>query len=373
MINPKLSTRERTTSSDSAATLMNPTWTGPEHRYVSPSHVHTNTKMSHKCDACGETFTTLSRLRLHDCPEEAAKSQDPLSSFDAFLDSISDGLEADMQRNVQEREKRGLEAASETLKTNLEAAAQGDVDAAFRLVAQYERELKEYHDADDYDTYRGILWAFYEPAAEALDEIATREGWDFLADLIDAYPRESPADEPLASPVIENAVGRHVVRTRLRDGVAAISVDALAYLGLFWESMGDVSGEESFTYGWGIGHPEHSVADHLHEVVTEELFWVRGVLPHTFYADQHAAADLLEALLTAERIDYEDRYMLASILAKVDHDSTPKVPRYWDLRKDLDYRFEWDETVKAQLREAVETEGFHERLPENWTFSDMDV
>jgi hypothetical protein len=88
----------------------------------------------------------------------------------------------------------------------------------------------------------------------------------------------------------------------------------LAYLGSFWDSTSDVSWEESFTYGWGIGHPEHSVTDHLHDVVTEELFWVRGVLPRTFYADQHAAADLLDALLTDERIDYGDRYMLASIL-----------------------------------------------------------
>jgi predicted nucleic acid-binding Zn-ribbon protein len=329
--------------------------------------------MPHECDACGETFTTLSRLRLHDCPAEISESRDPLSSFDAFLDSISDALEADMQRNVTEREKRGLEAASETLKTNLETTAKGDVDAAFRLIAHYERELREYHDAEDYDTYRGILWAFYEPAAEALDEIAQCEGWPFLADLIDAYPRASSADEPHASPVIENAVGRYVIQTRLRDGVEAIPVDALAYLGSFWESMGDVSGEELFTYGWGIGHPDHSVAAHLNDVVTEELFWVRGVLPHTFYADQDPAADLLEALLTAERIDYEDRYMLASILATVDHDSPPKIPRYWDVREELDYRFEWDEPVKTRLREAVETEGFHDRLPENWTFSDMGV
>ena len=329
--------------------------------------------MPHKCDACGETFTTLSRLRLHDCPEAKPESQDPLSSFDAFLDSISDGLEADMQRNVQEREKRGLEAASETLKTNLEAAAQGDVDAAFEMLAHYERELKKYHAAEDYDTYRGILWAFYEPAAEALDKIAMREGWNFLADLIDAYPRESSADEPLTSPVIENAVGRHVVRTRLRDGVATIPVEAFAYLGSFWESVGDVSGEESFTYGWGIGHPEHSVADHLHDVATEELFWVQGVLPHAFYADQHAAADLLEALLTDERIDYEDRYLLASILATVDRDSAPQIPRYWDLREELDYQFEFDEIVRSRLRETIETEGFHVRLPENWSFSDMDV
>ena len=329
--------------------------------------------MAHECDACGETFPTLTRLRLHDCPEAESESRDPLSSFDAFLDSISDALEADMQRNVQDREKRGLEAASESLKNNLEAAAQGDVDAAFGMIAHYERDLRAYHDAEDYDTYRGILWAFYEPAAEALDDIVTREGWEVLADLIDAYPPESAADEPFASPVIENAVGRHVVRTRLRDGVAAIPVEALTYLGSFWDSTGDVSGEESFTYGWGIGHPEHSVTDHLHDVVREELFWVRGVLPHTFYADQHAAADLLDALLTDERIDYQDRYMLASILATVDRDSTPKIPRYWDVREALDYRFGWDETVRTRLREAIETEGFHARLPENWTFSDMEV
>lgn len=329
--------------------------------------------MPHECDACGETFTTLSRLRLHDCPAEVSESRDPLSSFDAFLDSISDALEADMQRNVQEREKRGLEAASEALKTNLEAAAQGDVAAAFEMLAHYERDLRDHHDSGDYDTYRGILWAFYEPAAAALDAIATREGWNFLAALIDAYPRESPDNVPLASPVIENAVGRHVVRTRLREGVEAVPVEALAYLGSFRESMGDVSGEESFTYGWGIGHPDHSVADHLHDIVTEELFWVRGVLPHTFYADQHAAADLLEALLTAERIDYEDRYLLASILANVDYDSTPKIPRYWDVHEELNYRFQWDETVRARLRKTIETEGFHERLPENWTFSDMEI
>lgn len=329
--------------------------------------------MPHECDACGDTFTTLSRLRLHDCPAEDSESQDPLSSFDAFLDSISDELEADMQRNVQEREERGLDAASETLKTNLETAAQGDVDAAFRLIGQYERELREYHAAEDYDTYRGIFWAFYEPATETLDEIATREGWDFLTDLIDAYPRVSTDDEPLASPVIENVVGRSVIRTRLRDGVEAVPVDALAYLGSFWESMGETSGEESFAYGWGISHPDHSVSDHVHDVVTEELFWVRGTLPHAFYADQHAAADLLESLLTTDRIDYEDRYMLASILATVDHDSTPKIPRYWDVREELDYRFEWDESTRARLRETIEDEAFHERLPKNWTFGDMKV
>lgn len=329
--------------------------------------------MPHECDACGETFTTLSRLRLHECPAEEPEETDPLSSFDGFLDSISSALETDIQRRNQERKKRGLEAASDTLKTNLEEAAQGDADAAFGFIARYERELREYHDAEDYDTYRGILWAFYEPAAAALDETATSEGWDFLGDLIDAYPRESSADEPFSSPVIENAVGRHVVRTRLHDGVAAIPVEALTYLGSFWESMGDTSGEESFTYGWGVGHPEHSVKDQLRDAVTEELFWVQGVLPHTFYADQHAAADLLEALLTDERIDYEDRYLLASILSDVDRDAAPEIPRYWDMREELNDRFDLEEPVRSRLRDTIESEGFHRRLGKDWAFSDMEV
>lgn len=329
--------------------------------------------MPHECDACSETFTTLSRLRLHDCPEEASESRDPLSSFDDFLDSISDAIEADMQRNVHEREKRGLEAASETLKTTLEATAQGNADAAFEMLAHYERDLREHHNAEDYDTYRGLLWAFYEPAAEALDELTKREGWVFLADLVNAYPRESTDEEPFVSPVIENAVGRYIIRTRLRDGVETIPVEALSYLSSFWESMGNVSGEEAFTYGWGIGHPDHSVVDHLHDVVTEEVFWVRGTLPQTFYADQHAAAELLNALITADRIDYEDRYMLVSSLADLDRDSATQHPRYWDVREELDYRFEWDESVRMRLRKAIEDEGFHQRLPEDWTFIDLEV
>lgn len=329
--------------------------------------------MSHECDACGETFRSLSRLRLHDCPAEESETRDPLGSFDDFLESVSDAIEANMQRDAQEREKRGLEAASDTLQDAVEATARGDADAAFLMLAHYERELGEHYDAEDYETYRGLFWAFYEPAAEAIDEIAQREGWPFLAELVDAYPRESSEEEPFVSPVIINAVGRYVIRTRLRDGVAEIPVEALSYLGSFWESMGSTSGEESFAYGWGIGHPDHSIADHLREVVTEELFWVRGTLREAFHADQRDAAELFEALVTTDRVDYEDRYMLASVLADLDRDPTPDRPRYWDRREELGDRFEFDESVRERLRETIEAEGFHQRLPDDWTFHDMEL
>ncbi|MDL0126648.1 hypothetical protein [Halobacterium salinarum] len=74
---------------------------------------------------------------------------------------------------------------------------------------------------------------------------------------------------------------------------------------------------------------------------------------------------MLETLLTAERIDDEDRYMLASILATVDCDSTPKILRYWDFHEELDYQLEWDDQARRQLQDVIEDEGFHERLPED--------
>jgi len=39
----------------------------------------------------------------------------------------------------------------------------------------------------------------------------------------------------------------------------------------------------------------------------------------------------------------------------------------------LDYRFEFDEAVRSQLRETIEAEGFHRRLGDDWTFSDMEL
>ncbi len=57
---------------------------GPKHKYVSPRISRRIRTMPHECDACGETFDTLSRLRLHDCPADEPADRDPLSSFDAF-------------------------------------------------------------------------------------------------------------------------------------------------------------------------------------------------------------------------------------------------------------------------------------------------
>ncbi len=46
--------------------------------------------MAHECDRCGETFGTLSRLRLHDCP---GPDLDDDEATRAFLDQVEEGLE----------------------------------------------------------------------------------------------------------------------------------------------------------------------------------------------------------------------------------------------------------------------------------------
>ena len=46
--------------------------------------------MGHTCDRCGETFGTLSRLRLHDCPGPNLDDSDAIA---AFIDQLAEGLE----------------------------------------------------------------------------------------------------------------------------------------------------------------------------------------------------------------------------------------------------------------------------------------
>lgn len=49
--------------------------------------------MGHTCEDCGETFATLSRLRLHDCP-----GPDP--EDERFLERISEELQGDLEKGA---------------------------------------------------------------------------------------------------------------------------------------------------------------------------------------------------------------------------------------------------------------------------------
>jgi hypothetical protein len=328
--------------------------------------------MPHECDDCGESFETLTRLRLHDCAEVSIDDGSSMDSS-AFVSTSSSASSSD--------------ASIDELDDLLRRVSDGDSDAVHGAVATYESALASALDVDDRgDTYRDVFWPYYEQVGDALDEATRAEGWGVLADVIDAYDPTEGDGIPLASPAIENAVGRHVIRTRLTHGVERIPAAELEYLdavAINADDADDVAIEETHAYGWGIGHPDHSVVERLHDRVSEDRFSVNPALEHAFYADQHAAVDALERLVTDESIDEAEsdfmrdisyrRYLLDCVVGPDGDGYWPTTPRYWDWYEEFDYAFEWDDTVERRIRDLVVKAGFDADLPNDWTFRDLAI
>lgn len=312
--------------------------------------------MTPECEDCGESFETFTRLRLHDCP--APERADAETGNDGTIQELDD------------------------LVTRL---GDGDFDALHRALATYsgslERALEEQSDGG---TYRDIFWEYYEPLANGLDAATRAEGWQFLEEFVDAYHPSTSEGVPLGSPAIENAVGRHVIRTRYVDGVESVPVDALEYLTSIVahaEPEDDVELEAAHPYGWGIGHPGHSVADHLHGHVADDVFFVNPALEHAFYADQHAAVDLLERISRDDAIQRTlpystgdvsaTRYLLDAPAGAASDEYWPNIPRYWEWREDIGYGFDLDEDVERRIRGLVRDTGLDDDLPAGWEIPDL--
>jgi len=307
--------------------------------------------MSHECADCGETFDTLTGKRLHDCPgQDSSVETEYGEDLSAFRDRVEDG----------------------------------DLDALYGALATFESAQEAASGADP-ETYREVFWEYYEPFADGLDRFAREEGWTALAEFVEAYDPRTAEEFPHVSAVIENAVGRFVIRARIEDGVEAIPAEALAYLRSIPGTApagADAAFEEAGTYGWGIGHPEEPVADHLQEMAVDHRFMVSAALEAAFYADQEAAVDLLERLVTDDAIDFRvqhsvltvgpARFFLDSVVGP-DSDRDPSAPRYWDWTGEYDYAFEWDPEVKDRVRELARVTGVADDLPEGWDIASLAI
>jgi hypothetical protein len=147
-------------------------------------------------------------------------------------------------------------------------------------MAEYDRVLTKVARGDapgGEDLLHDLRFAYCEPFAAGLDTAAQTSGWAVPVEFATAYdPREEDAF-PEVGHVIANAIGRSVSRPRRDDSVGEIPAEALAFLGAIPNSVNEfhVAYEESYTYGWGIGHPEHSVADHLLALAEEEPKFVK--------------------------------------------------------------------------------------------------
>jgi hypothetical protein len=274
------------------------------------------------------------------------------------------------------------------LDTLLDRVSDGDTTAVHYAVVEFESALSAALKEDSGgDTYRDVFWPYYERVSDSLETATRAEGWELLSDVIDAYDPTADDEPPLVTPAIANAVGRYLIRTRLTDGVEAISVEALEYLdavAVNADDSDDVAREEVHAYGWGIGHPDHSVVDRLRSRALEDIFSVNASLEHTFYADQYAAVDALERLVrdesidgTLPRVNRDDmpyrRYLLDCVYGLRIDDYWPQMPRYYDWHEAFDYTFELDDAVEQRIRELVADTGFDAGLPEDWTFRDLGV
>ena len=331
--------------------------------------------MAHECDDCGASFKTLTRLRLHDC--DGAQPETSVDSADLEQSQFAGSSPAD-ERNASVAE----------LDTLLDRVSDGDRAALHETLVEFESALSAaLEDDNGGETYRDVFWPYHERVSDALDEAARATGWSFLKEVIDAYDPTADDELPLVTPTIANAVGRNLIRTRLTDGVSAIPVAALEYLdtiAVTAPETDDIAREEVHAYGWGIGHPDHSVADRLHARASEDIFSVTPTLEHAFYANQYAAVDLLEALVTDESIDgtfsrpaRDDlpyrRYLLDSVYGLKTDDNWPGMPRYYDWHEEFDDTLELDDTVEQRIRDLVEAAGFDADLPNDWTFRDLGV
>jgi hypothetical protein len=343
--------------------------------------------MTHECDDCGQEFNTLSRLRLHDCStHQRAEATD--STISGTTDGTTGTSLEDSGLDRQELERKYPDVVGD-LPELLDSCSEGDPSGLSRAVAEYERVLTKVSRGDapgGEALYTDLRFAYYEPLADGLDAAAEANGWKVLVEFTDAYDPREQDEFPEVGHVIANAVGRSVIRTRQADSVDAIPANALAFLGAIPEYVDEshVAYEESYTYGWGIDHPDHSVADRLLVLAEDEPRFVKITLNTAFYVDQHAAIDVFETLVTDEEIsgirstlgletDLTEFYFQAVADLETPELLGPHAPPYWDEDDDLPRVVNVDPDVKQQIRSLAHEAGVADGLPAEWSLRDLEA
>ena len=323
--------------------------------------------MAHECEDCGESFGTLSSLRLHDCPGDEPDDEESIGS---------DWFEGRGRKRRRERERMAARIVDDEFDDLLERARSPDPAAVVTALVRYERELEGALERDDGgEAYRAVFWTYYEPLVEAVDAVAREDGWPFLLDVAGAYDHREDGALSDATAVVANVVARGVIRTRFTEGVAAVPVEAPAYLGsipTFDDGSFEIAREESHHVGWAIGHPEYPLEETVLEAVADDDIWAGAAAFRALHADQEAAAPLYCDVL--RRAD--DAGFVLERLAHLEGEYNWSVfPRGWDVDAefDRDFTVSLEESVESQFRDVIAEIGYDERLPEDWTFEDLEL
>ena len=328
--------------------------------------------MSNECDDCGREFETLSGLRLHDCSPETTPGNVGQAGTSSSSTSQGGGKSG--------ADKRPLTELEELLST----ARDGGLSALHQAIAIYESRLQSAHESSDSERYRSISRGYQEQVITVLDDATQTEGWDFLAEFLDAYHPETADEFPHVTTVLQNVTSRYLIRTRITDGVTAIPVESLEF---FHSILARLDGQEYdfitegvHPYGWGIGHPNHPVADNIYDHASTDIFVVNAMLEHAFCADQQSAMDLLERIAADDAIQQNVRHrtghisetrLLLDAPAGAVSEFSQTIPRYWDWEEEFEYEFELDNEVEQRIRRLVAEEGIDDEMPSDWEISDL--
>jgi len=247
-------------------------------------------------------------------------------------------------------------------------------------------QLASAHESGNSDRYRSISRAYRVELITALDDTTQTEGFSFLAEFLDAYHPETADDLPHVTTILQNVSSRYIIRIRLSDSIEAVPVPILEFFSSILDRVGgdgyDFINEGLHPYGWGIGHPDHLVADDIFDHASTDIFVVNPMLEHAFYADQQLAIDLLERIARDDSIQHtitqprgevsETRYLLDAPAGAVS-DFDPLIPRYWEWQEELDYEFELDDDVEQRIRQLVAEHGIDDDLPSDWEIADLTL
>ena len=283
-------------------------------------------------------------------------------------------------------DRRPDEIELDKLDQQLANADRGDTTALTQAVATYETQLASVDESRESDRYRGISRAYREQLISVLDDATQTEGWDLLAEFLDAYHPETADEFPHVTTILQNVTSRYLIRTRLSDGVEAIPVESLEFFNSLLDQLDgdgyDFINEGLHPYGWGIGHPDHLVADDIHDHASTDIFVVNPMLEHAFYADQQLAIDLLERIAYDDSIQRTLSYstgQISEVRSLLDapagavSDFAPTMPRYWEWQKELDYEFNLDDNVERRIRQLATEHGIDDDLPSGWATSDLTL
>ena len=288
--------------------------------------------------------------------------------------------------HIMTTDRRPDEIEVDRLDRQLVSAENGDITALTQAVATYETQLAAADEKGESDRYRGISRAYREQLITVLDNAVQTEGWELLQEFLDAYNPDTVDEFPHVTTILQNVTSRYFIRTRLSDGIDAVPVPALAFFSSILDQLEgdgyDFIREALHPYGWGIGHPDQSVADDIHQYASASLPLVNAILEHAFYADQRSAVELLEELVNDKSVQQTlpyrageisgPRYLLDAPAGAVSN-FDPTIPRYWEWQEELDYEFVLDEDVETRIRDIVAKQGISENLSTNWDIAELTL